>query len=217
MRCDRIITIAAVTLFALFVTARADDEDGLPRKSATETTEQRRDTEATERERRRDREAAQQERRRDAETAEGERRREEADRDRERPNPFQRGRARGEGMTPRMPGLGGMRGMGGPMRGMMMGPGMDAAERMDGRPPMERLRETDPEMFELEQNDQQLDRASHELAEQYRRACELPGQRVCRAKRSLPGVSAASATGVAGDVAALSGLPIWQLQQMGLW
>jgi len=68
------------------------------------------------------------------------------------------------------------------MRGMMMGPGMDAAERMDGRPPMERLRETDPEMFELEQNDQQLDRASHELAEQYRRAPEGPARDELRAR-----------------------------------
>ena len=37
---------------------------------------------------------------------------------------------------------------------------------------MEHLRETDPEMFELEQNDQRLERESHEMAEQYRRAPE---------------------------------------------
>ena len=64
------------------------------------------------------------------------------------------------GAMPRMPG--------GRMPGMMMGPGMD----MEGMPSLERLRETDPEMFELEQNDRRLDRESHELAEQYRRAPE---------------------------------------------
>ena len=182
MRCDKTMTMAAAILLALGLTARAEDEQDVSRTPEAETAEQRRDTEAAERERRRDREAAQQERRRDAETAEGERRRDEVvDRDRERINPVRRGRARGQGAMPRMQGPGAMPGMPGGMPrmpGMMMGPGMD----MGGMPSLPRLRESDPEMFELEQNDQRLDRESHALAEQYRRATEGPARDELRAK-----------------------------------
>lgn len=68
--------------------------------------------------------------------------------------------------------------MGGRMRGMMRG--------MEGMMPdmynPERMRAADPEMFELEQNDQRLDRESHELAEQYRRAPEGPAREEVRGK-----------------------------------
>lgn len=72
-----------------------------------------------------------------------------------------------EGM---MQGMGGMPGMGG-----MMGMGGMAMDE-------QRLRESDPEMFELEQNDRRLDRESHALAEQYRRTPEGPAREEIRGK-----------------------------------
>jgi hypothetical protein len=83
-------------------------------------------------------------------------------------------------------GMGGMQGMMNPKMGpgmgaMMGGPGMGMG-MMDGMSPMDRLRDTDPEMFELEQNDQRLDRESRELAEHYRRAPEGPAREELRHK-----------------------------------
>ena len=82
-----------------------------------------------------------------------------------------------------MQGPDGFRGMfGGPLRGGMGAEVMEFGGRTEGRSALERLRETDPEMFELEQNDQRLERESHELAEQYRRAPESPARDELRAK-----------------------------------
>jgi hypothetical protein len=156
------ITTAAAILLGLGLWARADEGEDPRRRPEPETAEQRRDAEAAERER-------------------------------GRPDRPPRGRARGEAMMPggtgaMMPGgtgammPNGMRGMMGRARGMMWPEGMEAAERMDGRSSLERLRETDPEMFELEQNDQRLERESHELAEQYHRAPEGPARDAFRAK-----------------------------------
>ena len=78
----------------------------------------------------------------------------------------------GGGMMQGMPGMQGMRGM---MPGMGM-PGMGMPVDDD------RLRENDPEMFEMEQNDRRLERESQELAEQYRRAPEGPAREEIRGK-----------------------------------
>jgi hypothetical protein len=67
----------------------------------------------------------------------------------------------------------------GRLRGMM--PGMMGPEGMMSGMRV-RMREADPEMFELEQNDERLDRESHELAEQNRRAPEGPARDELRAK-----------------------------------
>lgn len=74
MCCGKMITMAAATLIAFGLTARAAQEETQRPKREGETAEERRDAEAAERERRDDREAGQRERRRDAETAEGKRR-----------------------------------------------------------------------------------------------------------------------------------------------
>jgi len=63
------------------------------------------------------------------------------------------------------------------MHGMGMMPGM-----MGMAPGGDRLRETDPEMFELEQLDRRLDRESHELAEHYRRTPQGPAREEIRGK-----------------------------------
>lgn len=175
--------MAAAVVLSAGLTVFADEEPA--RRAATEapTTEQRQREarESSERERREDQEAAERERRRDQETRESERRRDEdnaRDEERRQPQP-PRGRKRRGGMEAHGPDemmeqmMGGMpgRGMMGMMPGMMgMAPGGDW------------LRETDPEMFELEQLDRRLDRESHELAEHYRRTPQGPAREEIRGK-----------------------------------
>ena len=174
---------AAAIILALGLAAQADEPD--PQAEAKQQTaerERRGDAEAGERERQPDREAGERQRRRDEAAPRDEGRRGPPDRPR---GPIGRkemmeGMMGGPGMRPigmrPMPGMGGMMGGGGMggMSGMMMGMGM---------PPDDlRLRESDPEMFELEQNDRRLDRESHELAEQYRRTPEGPAREELRGK-----------------------------------
>ncbi|HEV7221173.1 MAG TPA: hypothetical protein VGN42_00630 [Pirellulales bacterium] len=194
MRLEKTIAMAAAAMvLTLGLTARADDDEGrrAPEAGAAQDRESKaRDGDARkgdEREWRNDRYAAERERRQDREAGDDGRRRDEnppGEPGRRQPVPPA---GRGQ-MRPQRPGGGSMRdgmGMGG-MQDMMnpkMGPGMGAM--MGGGPGMglmESLRETDPEMFELEQDDQRLDRESRELAEHYRRATEGPARGELRHK-----------------------------------
>ena len=196
--------MAAIVLVA-GLAANADDEQAdreaaererIADREAAER-EKRADKEAAERERIADREANEREKRADQEAGEAERRRdrEAGNRPRRRgddavrdegprrpPQPPRGPRGPEEMMQRMMPGGPGTGPRG--MRGMIM-PGMPG---MQGMPGMgmpfddERLRENDPEMFELEQNDRRLERESQELAEQYRRASDGPARDEIRGK-----------------------------------
>ena len=185
MRFEKTIAMAAAMLLMLGLTARADEDEG--RRAPEAGAAQDRDGEARqgdarkgdERERRNDRDAAERERRRDREAGEG--RRDENPAGEPGRRPPAPPATRDQMMRQQRSGMGSMRdGMGpGAMQGMMpgMGRGMDAMMmRGPGMGRMDSLRETDPEMFELEQTDQRLDRESRELAEHYRRAPEGPAR-----------------------------------------
>lgn len=164
--------MGAALILSASLAAFADEEPGQRAATEAPATEQReRETrESSDRQRREAPEAAERERRRDKETPEGERRRGDDNvRDDARRQPPQppRGRMRRGGM----------------MSGMGMMPGMMGMPGMPGMAPdAERLRETDPEMFELEQLDRRLDRESHELAEHYRRTPQGPAREELRGK-----------------------------------
>lgn len=175
--------MAAAMVLSASLAAFADEEPGQRAKTEAAAAEQseREARESSERERREDQEAAERERRRDQETSQGERRRGDdnaRDDARRQPQPprgrMRRGDVAPNGMMPAMgmmPGMMGMPAEYGMMPGMMgMAPGGD------------RLRETDPEMFELEQLDRRLDRESHELAEHYRRTPQGPAREELRGK-----------------------------------
>ena len=176
MRLGNTFTMAATICLALGLAARADEDEGGRRAPQAGTAERKGDEEAGQRDRQRDREAAANDRRGDRDGGERERRRDEG---RAVPRAPQRGLVPPEETQRRMTGggrMGAMRmGMEGMMPGMMGPDGMMSGMRV-------RMREADPEMFELEQNDDRLDRESHELAEQYRRAPEGPARDELRAK-----------------------------------
>ncbi len=176
MRLGNTIMMAATICLALGLAARADEDEGGRRAPEAGAPERKRDEDASQRERQRDREAADNERRGDRDAGERERRRDEGRSESRAPL---RGPVPPEESRRRITGggrMGAMRmGMEGMMPGMMGPEGMMSGMRA-------RMREADPEMFELEQNDERLDRESHELAEQYRRAPEGPARDELRAK-----------------------------------